>query len=293
MKHSGPLAFALLGIIWGTNFIFMKWAAALITPGQIVLLRVLFGFAPIFGYALVRRALHWRDLRHAHHFLVMSLLATVLYYYAFAAGTSLLLSSVAGMLSGGIPLFSFVIALIFLREESLNARAVLGVVLGFAGVLLIARPWASDVSQVSVTGVAYMVAGALSLGSSFVYARKYLSPLGISPVALTTYQMGIALLVLLLVTDPHGAGRVFTDTRAATGLILGLGLTGTGIAYILYYFLVNKVGAVAAAGVTYIPPVVALLIGVLLAGEPVDALDIAAAAIILTGVLILQSRRRA
>ena len=93
-------AFAALGLIWGSNFIFVKWAALSISPSQIVLLRVLFGFLPLLVAALATRALHWRHWRHAHHFLMMSLLATTFYYVAFAKGTVLLLSSVAGMLSG-------------------------------------------------------------------------------------------------------------------------------------------------------------------------------------------------
>lgn len=57
------LSFALLGLIWGTSFLFMKWASVLISPAQIVFLRVLFGFAPILVYALVNKALSWKQLR--------------------------------------------------------------------------------------------------------------------------------------------------------------------------------------------------------------------------------------
>ena len=212
----------------------MKWAAASITPSQIVLLRIVFGFLPLLIFALATRSLRWRDLRHAHHFLVMALLATAVYYVAFAKGTVLLLSSVAGMLSGAIPLFTFVTAWLFLREEPLNGRSVGGTLLGFVGVLLIARPWSGDIGEVNIAGVLWMIAGSLSVGCSFVYARKFVSPLGLSPLALTTYQIGLALLVLLATTDLDGITQVFADRRAALGLVLGLGLCGTGIAYILY-----------------------------------------------------------
>jgi len=67
---------------------------------------------------------------------------------------------------------------------------------------------------------------------------------------------------------------------------------GTGVAYILYYFIVERLGAVVAASATYIPPVVALLIGIFVAGEPVHALDVLAIAAILGGVFVLQSGRR-
>ena len=95
MKKAAYLAFALLGVIWGSNFIFMKWAAEHISPSQIVLLRRVFGFLPIFFFTLAKRALRWDHLRYVHHFVVMSLLATAVYYFAFAKGTALLPSSIA------------------------------------------------------------------------------------------------------------------------------------------------------------------------------------------------------
>jgi len=285
-------AFALLGFIWGTNFIFMKWAAHWITPAQIVLLRILFGFVPILILAVVRRALEWKHLRYVHHFFVMALLATAIYYLAFAKGTALLPSGIAGMLSGAIPLFSFLTVFVFLREEPINRYTLLGLALGFAGVLLIARPWNSDASAVNVQGVLYMMAGSLSVGCSFVYARRFLVPKGISPLALSTYQIGLALLVTWLFTDLDGIGRIQQDSVALTGLIVGLGLTGTGLAYVIYYFIVQHLGALKAAGVTYIPPIVALVIGSLLVHEPLRAMDVLAMLLILSGVYVLQTGKR-
>ena len=291
MRLAAYGALAALGLIWGSNFVFVKWASPYITPMQIVLLRVIFGLVPLLVFALVTRSLRWQHLRFAHHFLVMAILATAFYYVAFAKGTVLLLSSVAGMLSGAIPLFTFVTAWLFLRQEPINRRSVLGTLLGFVGVLLIARPWSNDSSQVNISGVLYMIAGSLSLGCSFVYARKFISPLGLSPLVLTTYQIGLALFILMATTDLSGITRVFSDQRASLGLVFGLGLFGTGIAYLIYYFIVDQLGAVAASGVTYIPPIVALLIGALWVGEPVRTIDVFAMLLILIGVAVLQSGR--
>lgn len=66
IKKAAYLAFALLGVIWGSNFIFMKWAAEDISPSQIVLLRVVFGFLPIFLFALAKRALRWEHIREQY-----------------------------------------------------------------------------------------------------------------------------------------------------------------------------------------------------------------------------------
>jgi drug/metabolite transporter (DMT)-like permease len=292
MKRTAYLAFALLGVIWGSNFIFMKWAAEDISASQIVLLRVVFGFVPIFLYALAKRALRWEHVRHIHHFAVMALLATAIYYFAFAKGTALLPSSIAGLLSGAIPLFTFVCAWLFVSEEHINMTKAAGVALGFFGVLLIARPWTS-IGGIDLVGVVYMLAGSMTVGCSFVYARKFITPLNLPAAALTTYQIGLAMIFLFVVTSLDGIGAVFSDTRAWTGLILGLGLCGTGLAYVIYYYIVDNLGAVAAAGVTYIPPVVALVIGVVLVGDAINPLGYVAILLILSGVAVLQfgSRR--
>ena len=80
------------------------------------------------------------------------------------------------------------------------------------------------------------------------------------------------------------------DRRATIGVVVGLGILGTGVAYILYYYIVDHLGAVTASSATYIPPVVALAIGWLLVGEPLDVLDAVAVLLILAGVVVLRSR---
>ena len=101
----------------------------------------------------------------------------------------------------------------------------------------------------------------------------------------------VALVMLLVVTPLNGIGAVFTDTHAWVGLVIGLGLLGTGAAYLAYYFIVDAFGALAASAVTYIPPVVALLIGAWL-GEPVTATSWVAAGLILAGVALVQLHAR-
>jgi drug/metabolite transporter (DMT)-like permease len=284
------VAFCLLGIIWGSNFIYMKMASALISPTQIVFFRVLFGLVPVWIYAAFSRALRREHWKHAGHFVVMALLATTIYYYGFAKGTSLLLSGVAGAVSGAIPLFSFPLAVMFLAEEKISLAKIAGVLIGFVGVFIMGRPTGEDIMTTNLEGVLYMVAGSLSVGASFVYARKFIIPLNIPPAALATYQLGIGLLLLALVTETGGWSRIWTDAHAFIGLIVGLGLLGTGLAYIIYYYIVEKLGAVTASSVTYIPPVIALLIGALLVGEPIEMIDYFATSLIFIGVFLLKRK---
>ncbi|NEQ52842.1 MAG: DMT family transporter, partial [Leptolyngbya sp. SIO3F4] len=202
------LAYLALGIIWGTNFLYMKWAAQIITPSQIVFLRVLFGFFPVLIYAVLQQQVRRSHLKSVHHFLVMSLLATTLYFYCFAQGTVLLNSGIAGALSGLIPIFSTITATLFLREEKLSRLKILGILVGFAGVLIIARPWSTGDSIINIYGVLFMMLGSLSVGISFIYAKKFLTGKQISPAALTSYQMLFALLSMTLITDLEGVAQI-------------------------------------------------------------------------------------
>ncbi|HGH5989487.1 DMT family transporter [Morganella morganii] len=292
MNSKTAAAFAFLGIIWGTNFIFMRQASEWISPVQIVFLRVLCGFVPIAVMAWMQKAVRREHLKYTGHFLVMALLATVIYYWAFASGTSLLLSGVSGVLSGAIPLFSFIVAAIFLRQEKITVMRLCGLMLGFAGVILIAKPWQISGESISLAGVGYMILGSLSVGISFVYAKKFLADKQIAPLALTTYQIGLALLILACITPFTGITAIAQDSTASLGLIIGLGLLGTGVAYLTYYYLILNLGAVVASSVTYIPPVVALLVGFLAANEQLGVTEILSMVLIMSGVFLLQRPSR-
>lgn len=292
MNSKTAVAFAFLGIIWGTNFIFMRQASEWISPVQIVFLRVLCGFVPIAVMAWMQKAVRREHLKYTGHFLVMALLATVIYYWAFASGTSLLLSGVSGVLSGAIPLFSFIVAAIFLRQEKITVMRLCGLMLGFAGVILIAKPWQVSGESISLAGVGYMILGSLSVGISFVYAKKFLADKQIAPLALTTYQIGLALVILACITPFTGITAIAQDCTASLGLIIGLGLLGTGVAYLTYYYLILNLGAVVASSVTYIPPVVALIVGFLAANEQLGVTEILSMVLIMSGVFLLQRPSR-
>lgn len=171
------LALVALGLLWGSNFIYMKWATDLISPMQTVFLRVFFGFLPLAIIAWRAKVIARDQLRYLPHFAVMSVLATSLYYYGFVAGTALLPSSVAGLLSGAVPIFAFLSTMLFLREERPTRQMAVGVGLGFVGIVLSAQPW-NGADGINPIGVFWMLLGTSSVGGSFVYARRFLSPLG-------------------------------------------------------------------------------------------------------------------
>lgn len=292
MKKLPILIFLILGIIWGSNFIYMKMAAQHIESMQVVFYRVLFGFIPVFLYAVYLKSLKLEHLKYSFHFFVMSLLAGVVYYYGFVKGSSLLLSGIAGALSGSVPLFSFLVASIFLKEEKITKLALIGVIVGFLGVLLISGIVNQNLENINVEGILAVVLGSLSVGGSFIYARKFVTPLKIKAAALTTYQLGFALVILLLITDFEGINNIWEDTHSALGMTIGLGFLGTGVAFIGYYYVIEKLGALKASSITYIPPVVALFIGFFIVNEDIKFIDFIATGLIFLGVFLINKRKK-
>lgn len=136
-----------------------------------------------------------------------------------------------------------------------------------------------------------MLAATIVLGISYVYVRRFLSPHNLPPLALATWQTGLALVVLLFVVDRTGMSNILQDWNAAAGVVIGLGILGTGMAFLIYYCLSQELGAVAASGATYITPNVALLIGWAV-GEKVGILEIAAIILVLTSIAMLQIGRQ-
>ncbi|SAK45895.1 permease [Caballeronia calidae] len=285
------LAFVLLGLFWGSNFIYMKWASSWISPMQIAFLRVLFGFLPLALVAWRRKVIHVRQIRHLHHFIVMGFIATAFYYFAITKGTALLPSGIAAVLGNAATLFTAIFSAFFLRNEKLNSMMTFGVLLGFFGITLIARPWEGANGAIELSGVFWLITSSLVLGLSYVYVRVFLTPLKLPPLALATWQMGLAVLVLAAVTDFGGVTHILDDPLAATGLIVGGGILGTGVSFFLYYYLLDEFGAVASSAATYMAPAVALLIGWAV-GEEFGLLEFAALVLIIASVMVLHVGRQ-
>ena len=281
------LLLLLLGVIWGTNFLFMKLAVNVIPPLEVAWLRTLFGAIPITLFALFRRSLDWRDWRHVHHFTAMALLANVGPYVLFVIGTEHLPSGIVGAISGAIPFITAGVVAVALPSEVLTRSKLTGIAIGFAGVLLVA-PLGGGVGVAagssSLIGMAATLGGALSYALALVYAKRFIAPLGMSAVRLASYQMVLAFIVMAPFAAPGHWAALADHPSALAGLVIGLGLLGTGVAFVIYYSLIQTLGALKAASVYYIPPVVALATGTIFVGESIGLKQIGGALLIMAGI---------
>ncbi|MEO7635116.1 MAG: DMT family transporter [Sphingomicrobium sp.] len=294
-KNFSWLLLALLGVIWGSNFLFMKLAVSIVPALEVAWLRTLFGAIPIAAFALIRQSLDWRDWRYLHHFAAMALLANVGPYVLFVVGTEHLPSGVVGAISGSIPFITAGVVAVALPSEVLTRSKLIGIAVGFAGVLLVA-PLGGGASQPAGTsnllGLAATLGGAVSYALALVYARRFIVPLGMGAVRLASYQMILAFVVMAPFAAPGHWSVLAAHPIALAGLVIGLGLIGTGIAFVIYYNLIERLGALNAASVYYIPPVVALAIGATFAGETIGLKQIAGAMLIMAGIFYAKRPNR-
>jgi drug/metabolite transporter (DMT)-like permease len=286
------LAFAGLGIVWGTNFLFMKMAVSVLDPLQVVWLRVLFGSLPILTYALLRKSLKWSDLKNTHHFITMSLLANVLPYFFFVKGTQHLNSGVAGVISGTIPLMTVLFSILFLPSERVNQRKILGLILGFLGVTLIAyrQNTASAAFSGEAKGAVFMLLGSVGYATAMVYARMFITPLKMGALQLAAYQTFFGSLILTVTTSTQGIAVLWDHPDIILALVLGLGFLGTGCAFVMYYSIIEHLGAVTASSVFYIPPLVALLVGGIFMKETISLIQTFGTFLLLGGIYFARER---
>ncbi len=283
-----------LGVIWGSNFLFMKLAVSLIPALDVAMWRVAFGAIPIAALALARGLLKPDDLRHWHHFLAMALLANIGPYVLFIVGTDHLPSGIAGAIAGAVPVIAALIVSVALPSERPTVSMSIGLLFGLARVLRLSPLGPStDGMSLQWLGVAAMLGGSLSYALALVYARRFVQPLHLGSIPLAVYQMLFALALLLPFSHPSSIAVLATDRMALTGLIVGLGLVGTGLAFVVYYELISEVGAVRAGSVYYIPPVVALLLGAVFLGEQLGVREWLGAALISVGVYYANKKRHA
>jgi drug/metabolite transporter (DMT)-like permease len=166
-------------------------------------------------------------------------------------------------------------------------RKVIGVLVGFLGVVLVIGPWRESLG--SLGGQLACLGAALSYAGGFVYVRKHLSSRGLAPLSLAAAQLAAAAALQALVT-PFLAWETPEPTGRVVASIVVLGLLSTGLAYVLYFRLIGDLGAATASTVNYVVPVAAVLVSVLLLGEPVTWNLLVGGLVVLGGVAYAENR---
>lgn len=292
--------FVVLALIWGSSFLLMKFGLRALEPVQIAGMRIASGaiillvLLRVMGGRLPRGARTW-----GHLFVAATFLTTVP-FVLFALGETRVSSALAGIGNSITPVSMVIFGLLLLPSERLTRTKLFAVVLGFIGVLVISEPW-NTIGRPDPVGFAIVLAAGACYGFGWPYVRRTLAHAdlgGLSqPAALLvcgTVQMLVVEIVWWLTHrgQMHPPWSVHADATThdawvALGMTLVLGIVGTGLAYMLQFDVVRDAGTVVSSTVTYLIPVVSVILGVLVLGEHIGVFQLLGFVLVLTAALIV------
>jgi drug/metabolite transporter (DMT)-like permease len=274
----------LLAFIWGWSFLFIKVAVEGMTPSTVAAARMGLGLAVLAsilrlrGLRLPGGAVWWR------HFAVVALAGSVVPFTLLAWGEQHVSSALTSVLNASTPLFAAIFVAAFLGER-LRPLQVGGLLLGFVGVGVAAGLGAGDLAESSLGGEAAAVLAGVGYGVSFAYAKRHL--VGIPPIVAATGQLAAGTVMLLPVAVVTTARDGMSLTPRRVLAISLLGVFGTGIAYVLNYRSIAELGPTLASVVTYLVPVVAVVVGVLFLDEPFELRLLLGGGLTVAGIALL------
>lgn len=280
MNTANLLRLILLAAIWGGSFLFMRISAPVLGPAVLIELRVLFAalFLAVVGLALKKR-LHLRA--HWKHYFILGFFNSALPFLLFAFAARTLSASVLSVLNATAPMWGALLGALWSRQK-VGLKSGIGLVLGTVGVALLvgfdhvaARPGAG-------IAVAAALLAAFSYSVASLYARSAKS---VEPFANAHGTMWTSALMVLPVLPLFPATGSFTPGIAAA--VLALGVLCSGIAYILYFKLIEEVGTTSALTVTFLNPVFGILWGALFLHETIGWYTIVGSAIVLVGTALV------
>jgi drug/metabolite transporter (DMT)-like permease len=283
-------AYVATGIVWGCSFLFIKYSLGFLTPFGVAFMRCALGAATLLLVAGVKRVALPREFVVWCHLWVVAMCLNIVPGVLFALAETRTTSIVAGIVNAMTPLTTLFFMLFVFRDEPIRRFQIVGLGVGLLGVLTVLGVWQGFGSNPWWAVVALL--GAVTLyGISFPYTRRYVIPRGLAPVSLASAQLLLATLTLLptfLLDGENGHG---VSAHAVLG-VLALGVFGSGFAFMWNYRVIAAAGSSVASTVTYLTPVVAVVVGVIFLSEPLTWFEPLGGAIVLFGVAIGQGRIR-
>lgn len=290
MRPADAARLVLLGAIWGSSFLFIEYALEDLTPAQIVAGRITVG-AVVLVAVLYGRKMRLPEGRAWRALVFMAIASNVIPFALITWGQERISSSLAAILNSTTPLFTALLAGLFLAGERIGALRATGILVGFLGAAVIVGV---DAEKTSLAGELAVVAASCSYAAGFVFARRVLSGRHGSPLRLSVGQLllGVALTMPVAAFDTVDHAPDW-GLGSATAL-LALGALGTGFAYVIYYRLIADVGATTASFVTYLIPLFGAALGTIFLDEELGWNALVGALLVIVGIAIAErgARRR-
>jgi drug/metabolite transporter (DMT)-like permease len=280
----------LLSLLWGGAFFMIELGLRGFPPNTLVFLRMALAVPPmllilkIMGHHMPRDGRSWGQL------FVLGAINAAFPFILFFWGQTHIESGLASILNATTPLWGVVTAHFLTRDEKATPARIAGVLLGLAGIVVMVGTDALGGMSGSVLAQFACLAATLLYALAAVYGRT-LSQSSMTPLVVATGQVITAALIMLpvmLIADqPWNLPAAGWDAWAGA---IGLAIPSTAIAYFFYFRLIDSAGASNAMLVAFIMPVIAVILGVVALGETVEAKELAGAALIALGLLVMDGR---
>ncbi|MGW7412030.1 DMT family transporter [Streptomyces sp. NPDC054863] len=279
---------AVLALLWGSGFLLIKVALnGGLAPLHITVIRCALGTGVLLVLARAARQRMPRERRVWGHLVTAAFFCNALPFFLFSLGSRHVDSGVAGVLNATTPLWSLLIGLGLGTDRGRGPRRLSGLLIGFAGLLLIFAPWQQ--SGPASGGALILLGAGASYAVAFAYMARFLSLRGSSPLALSAAQLLMATGLTTLAL-PAGPAAPAGPSLSAVIAVIVLGIFGTGITFHLNSQIIATEGPTAAATVGYLLPVVSLALGALVLDEQLSARIVAGMAVVLLGVGLSRSQ---
>ena len=284
-----PAAFILLGLIWGSSFMWIKIGVEEMDPATLVAYRVSLGASAMLIYVRLTGEKLPRTARELAPMAALGLIATALPFFLITWGEQYIDSGTAAVLNSLTPIFSLILAGTILRTESVTLVRVIGLVTGFAGAALLAsREFALRGDPLALIGTAAVTVAAISYagGASVSKAMVHGTPRNVVAAGNLTFG-AIYIWVFALLSGANPAPPSEADSIIA---VVWLGLLGSFLAFMLLYYLIAHLDATVASMVTYLFPVVGVTLGVVFLNEVLDPRLVIGTGLVLIGIIVVGLR---
>ena len=283
-------AYIALGVVWGCSFIFIKLGLEFLTPFGVAFGRCALGALTLLAVARFRGLSLPRDRTVQAHLWVVAMLLNVIPGVLFALAETKVTSILAGILNAVTPLMTLIAILVVNREEKPKRFQIVGLIIGFTGVLTVLGAW-RGLGENPLWAILVLLVAVTCYGISFPYTRRFVMPYKLKSEAVVATQLTLATATLLPFYLIDGIAKDEYRIGPVLGM-LALGIFGSGFAYIWNFKVMELAGSAIASTVTYITPVVAVIVGVIFLNEKVTWFEPVGAAIVLLGAAIAQERIR-
>jgi drug/metabolite transporter (DMT)-like permease len=277
-----------LGAVWGCSFIFIKLGLEFLTPFGVAFGRCALGALTLLTWAKYKGIALPKSKAMLFHLWVVSLLLNVIPGILFALAQTEVTSILAGIINAVTPLMTLLAIMLVTRDEKPKIYQVVGILIGFIGVLTVLGAW-KGLGDNPLWAILILLAAVTCYGFSFPYSRRFILPHKLQPESIAAGQVTLGALTLIPFFIYNGIDRCEFQTAPVLAM-LALGVFGSGFAYIWNFKVMANAGSAIASSVTYLTPVVAVIVGVIFLQESIYWYEPVGALIVLLGAAIGQNR---